>query len=125
MGNTGRQMNKISDHFHRSEFKCACPCDKDTVDIELIDILEDLRTYFRTEVVVTSGYRCKEYNEGVGGSKNSKHTEGRAADIQVRGIAPTKIYNYLTNKYPDQYGFGNGRSFTHVDSRIIKARWSY
>jgi hypothetical protein len=39
-------------------------------------------------ITVTSGYRSPGVNRGVGGSRNSAHMDGRAADIKVSGLAP-------------------------------------
>jgi hypothetical protein len=33
------------------------------------------------------------------------------------------IYAYLCAKYPNKYGIGSYKSFTHVDTRAIRARW--
>lgn len=115
---------KLSKHFNRSEFKCNCgQCDYDTVDSELIEVLEDIREHFNAPVTITSGNRCPSYNEHVGGSKSSYHVRGRAADIQVSAVSPKIIQNYLLAKYPEQYGIGCYDNFTHIDTRSNKARW--
>ena len=36
-------MSQLSAHFNREEFECTCHCGMDTVDAELIDVLEDIR----------------------------------------------------------------------------------
>ncbi len=43
---------------------------------------------------------------------------GKAADIQVRGVKPSDVYSFLTNRFPGQYGFGlyEEKGFVHVDS---------
>jgi len=116
---------KLSEHFNRSEFKCNCgECNYDTVDSELIEVLEDIREHFNAPVTVTSGNRCPDYNAQVGGSKNSYHVMGRAADIQVAGVSPKVVQTYLLVKYPDQYGIGSYSSFTHIDTRTGKGRWN-
>jgi len=48
------------------------------------DILEPLRRHFGV-IRITSGYRCPKLNAKVGGSSNSQHTKGEAADINVSG----------------------------------------
>lgn len=49
---------------------------------KLIDnVLDPLRTAYRKPIYVNSGYRCEELNRLVGGSKNSQHMTGKAADI--------------------------------------------
>lgn len=46
------------------------------------NILQPVRNQFGP-VVVTSGYRSPEVNKAVGGSGNSDHCKGRAADFKV------------------------------------------
>ena len=117
-------MPKLSKNFSREEFKCQCGhCDKDTVDSELIDVLQDLRDEFLRKIKINSGQRCQAHNSSVGGAKDSMHLEGRAADIKVEYIDQKSAYIYLTNKYPDKYGIGLYKTFIHIDTRQAMARW--
>lgn len=114
----------ISVNFSREEFKCNCGnCGCDTADIELIKILEQVRSHFNRPVKINSGHRCNKYNKSVGGSSKSQHLYGRAADIVINGIDPYEIYDYLNECYPDSLGLGGYSNFTHVDTREGKARW--
>ena len=116
---------KLSANFSRDEFKCNCGnCDYDTVDIELLRILQHLRDHFKKPVKITSGNRCVPYNAEVGGSKNSYHVRGRAADIQIDGVSNGEVQRYLLSKYQDKYGIGCYSSFTHIDTRTGKGRWN-
>lgn len=112
----------ISPHFSRAEFKCNCgKCDSDTVDAELLAILEGIRTHFDRPVIVSSSHRCAEFNREVGGSRKSQHLYGRAADIVVQGIPA-----YLVQEFCEQLGvpgLGSYESFTHIDTRSGSARW--
>ena len=117
-------MGDLSKNLSRSEFKCNCGrCDYDTVDHELVDVIQDVRDHFDASVTITSGNRCQYYNDSIGGAKKSYHPRGRAADIKVSGIDPSDVQQYLLHKYPDQYGIGKYNNFTHVDTRTSKARW--
>ena len=84
-----------------------------------------VREFFNRSITITSGNRCPAYNKKVGGATKSYHPRGRAADIQVENVSPDVIHQYLTNKYPDQYGIGKYNSFTHIDTRSNKARWGH
>lgn len=44
-------------------------------------ILQPIRDKFGSPIKVNSGFRCKELNKLVGGSKTSQHLKGEAADI--------------------------------------------
>ena len=53
----------------------------------LVDrVLDPLREAWGLPIRVTSGYRCPELNEEVGGVEDSWHTDGCAADITALGI---------------------------------------
>ena len=115
----------LSRNFSRAEFKCQCgKCDYDTVDSELIDVLQLLRDYVGNPITITSGNRCAEHNKNIGGSANSYHVRGRAADIKVDNMKPKAVQEYLTAKYPDKFGIGCYSSFTHIDTRTKRGRWN-
>ena len=114
-------MNK---YFKREEFACSCGCGFATVDVELLEVLTDLREFYKAPITINSACRCESHNEAIGGSKGSKHKLGIAADIKVKGIDPEVVYKRLVNKYSGKYGFGSYSTFTHVDVRPDKARWN-
>jgi len=117
-------LNDLSENFSRSEFRCKCGCGFDTVDAELIWVLEDLRRCFMDRaVIVHSGCRCKLRNALVGGSPNSQHMAGKAADIHIDGIDPAMVAECLEDRYPGKYGIGRYQTFTHIDVRPGPARW--
>ena len=54
--------------------------------VELIDrVLDPIREHWGLPIRVTSGYRCSELNEEVGGVEDSWHMDGCAADITALG----------------------------------------
>lgn len=118
-------MGDLSPHFSRAEFRCKClQCDFDTVDAQLLEVLESVRQFYALPVIITSGCRCAAHNAAVGGSANSQHLLGRAADFVVKGISPDGVANYLELAYPGRLGIGRYPNFTHADSRNQAARWS-
>ena len=123
----GYNMGDISPHFNRSEFACQCGCDFDTVDVETLRVLEQVRQHFMQPITITSGCRCEEHNKRIGGASGSQHTKGRAADFKVKATTPKEIYDFLDLLYPDAYGLGLyervGGGRVHLDTRKIKARW--
>ena len=110
-------------HFQRQEFACQCGCGFDVVDYELLRVLERVREHFDAPVVVTSGARCAAHNQSVGGSDRSQHLLGKAADIQVKGIDPKIVYQFLDRFAPTRYGLGEYKTWVHIDVRAAKARW--
>jgi uncharacterized protein YcbK (DUF882 family) len=114
-------MGDLSDNFSRKEFACKCGCGYDTVDVELVELLQGASDNFDNRLVtINSGCRCKDYNEYVGGSEGSQHLLGRAADIDVEGILAEQVQEYFEDIAP---GLGCYDNFTHVDSRRGTARW--
>lgn len=114
-------MGDLSENFNRSEFACKCGCGSDTIDAELIRILQDVRDKFGP-IKINSGVRCVEHNKNEGGTKTSQHLKGRAADIVPLEASIPDVWNYINSNYPDT-GLGLYSSFIHVDSRGHKARW--
>lgn len=47
-----------------------------------MDRLDEIREGWGKPIVITSGYRCKELNEKVGGKPTSQHLRGEAVDIK-------------------------------------------
>lgn len=118
-------MGDISAHFNRSEFLCKCGnCDFDTVDVETLRVLEQLRQHFMQPITITSGCRCIDHNVSIGGSYGSQHTKGRAADFKVKDVTPQEVHEFLDLLYPDDYGLGLYSGWNHVDTRKTKARWN-
>jgi uncharacterized protein YcbK (DUF882 family) len=116
---------KISKNFYRSEFSCKCGCGFATADVELIKLLEKIRRNFNGKIVtVNSGSRCSDHNFNIGGHWNSKHMQGIAADIVVKGVPPLEVYQYVDSIAPDKYGLGCYKTFTHIDIQPQKKRWN-
>ena len=59
-------------------------------------LLDPIREAWGEPIVVSSGYRCKELNALVGGTKNSHHMLGCAADIIVGNKADNRrLFNLI------------------------------
>lgn len=60
------------------------------------NLLQPLRDKLRRPIIVTSGYRSPELNKLVGGATNSQHVLGQAVDIQVSGMSPRTLAEFVT-----------------------------
>jgi hypothetical protein len=86
---------KLSEHFTLEEFVAS-----DTARVHHIDntppadavenlrklcinVLEPARQITQSMIHITSGYRCANVNDLVGGTKNSQHVKGQAADLRI------------------------------------------
>jgi len=117
-------MIQITANFSRDEFAGKCGCGLDYISLDTVKVLQEIRDHFSAPVTVVSGLRCEARNKAVGGAPRSQHMTGLAADIQVAGVPPRSVYNWLLRSYPGKYGFGVYTTFVHVDTRPASARWS-
>lgn len=109
-------------HFTRSEFACKCGCGFNTIDYEVVSACHAIREHFDQPIKITSACRCPSHNKAVGGSENSQHLYGRAADLQVKNIDPALVQEFVEENL-DMGGLGKYNTFTHIDSRNGRARW--
>ena len=117
-------MGDLSPHFNRQEFSCRCGCQTDTVDAELIMVLESLRERVGP-ISINSGNRCPSHNASEGGSTGSQHLVGKAADIVAHSATSSVVAEILIDQYPGKYGIGRYNGRTHIDVRSgPAARWN-
>lgn len=114
---------QIGRYFKEHEMECKCGCCKTVFDAGLIRKLDALREDLDRPIIINSGYRCAKHNKAVGGSPNSQHLLGKAADIRCTGVTPEELA-----RYAEKHGFDGIGLYTwgiHVDVRGYKARWDY
>jgi uncharacterized protein YcbK (DUF882 family) len=124
---------KLTCNFSLSEFECNCGCEMpEAVKLNIIELAENLqvlRDVLNVPIKLTNAYRCESKNKSVNGSKNSQHLVGKAADLQVSGMAPKDVADVVSelmeNGLLKMGGLGRYETFTHVDIRGIKARWGH
>ena len=121
-------MSRNSDltpNFHLSEFIRVIDevPDDDILDniIYLSHRLQVVRDIIGKPIIITSGYRTPQHNEAVGGKPNSYHLKGMAADMVVVGMTPKEFQKQLAGW---SGGMGEYNTFTHLDIRDERARWS-
>lgn len=128
-------MGDLSKHFSRHEFRCrgvGCCGGSGAVDERLIVALEELwrrccveTGVHRVSVMVNSGFRCERHNREVGGSENSEHCVGHAADIRCDAMSAVVMAD-LAERVEGfrEGGVGRYDDFVHVDVRRSgPARW--
>lgn len=64
----------------REDYACPC-CKENFADPRLVELVRRIQPWCSENLVITSGYRCKKYNQEVGGADGSAHIHGLAADI--------------------------------------------
>ena len=126
----------MTKNFKKQEFlckgdicgRCQMPDEIYYNIIKTANQLQTLRNKIGLPIRVTSGYRCEEWNEKVGGVSNSRHKIGKAADIQVDGVSPLQIYKTINELIDNgdmlQGGVGVYDTFVHYDYRGTRTRWN-
>ena len=92
------------------------PAISDNLQALIDNVLDPAREEFGSTVWVNSGYRSKQLNRLVGGTNNSQHTTGQAADITTKTKEGNqKLFTILIqqNNY-DQIIWEGGGSWIHV-----------
>lgn len=103
--------------------------DQCTKDVHTI--ARALEAEFNT-ITINSGYRSPEYNESVGGVKDSAHVTGEAADISVSNVHAIKLGAWVLNNLSKYHVCGLGidvyKNYIHVDFKqraVTPAVWVY
>ena len=93
---------KLSEHFTLGEISGKRP-DNVPKGEHLINalilvhkVLEPIRAKFGA-IRINSGYRCKDYNQSIGGATNSQHTFGLAADIVPMNCEIEGVFKYIVD----------------------------
>ena len=123
----------MTKNFSKKEFECKCGCEMpDEVlhnVVKLATQLQRLRDHVNKPIKINSSFRCEAHNRKVGGSLNSQHKLGKAADIVIKDMKPYEVFILIEDLIDAgellQGGVGNYSSFTHYDIRKHKARWNY
>lgn len=112
---------KVSTHFHSSEFKCQ-HCNKIYIDENLINKIENIMTKLHaSKCIISSGYRCREYDIKIGGFAG-RHSQGLAADCCFYDISgkliPSKIVCCVAWDLKQLRGIAKiDNYYVHLDNR--------
>jgi hypothetical protein len=63
----------------------------------IVYCLQPIRDKLNKPMIITSGYRCEELNNKIGGVKNSQHTKGQAVDFKVKGMTAKEVINFIVD----------------------------
>lgn len=112
---------QITEHFHSSEFRCQ-HCGNIYIQEELVKKMEELfKKLNASKCIISSGYRCREYDIQIGGFAG-RHSEGLAADCvyydENGNIIPSKIVICVAWDMKLLNGIANiDGNYSHLDNR--------
>lgn len=93
----------------------------EVISLRLIEFLDFLQDHLRpkAQIIIISGYRSPQYNtmlrhEGRLAALASLHQYGMAADIEINGVPPERIWNYVKRLGFGGAGYYHGK-MVHVD----------
>jgi len=131
---TGEDV-QLTSHFNTREFECKEPDATDThkISMELVSLMQIIRSEWGYALKITSGYRTSAYQQklrdaGYQTAKGiSQHELGNAVDFKSLYRSPdfelTRLDNIVHTFFKT---IGRARTFTHVDTRRDKQRfWHY
>ena len=109
-------MGNLSRNFSSNEFACQCGCDASNLNADLVARLQVMRDMLGRSMTITSGLRCAQHNDAIGGVAHSQHTTGNAADIAILNSADRgdKLSAALSAGFK---AIGIGKNFLHLDLR--------
>jgi hypothetical protein len=92
-------------------------------------VLEPVREHFEKPILVSSGYRSRNLNVAIGGSKTSQHCYGQAVDINNKGseLLNAQIFHWIKDNLEyDQliWEFGNSKEpdWVHVSFASVNRK---
>jgi zinc D-Ala-D-Ala carboxypeptidase len=100
-------MNNLTAHFTLEEMTVSQTAARSEIDntpskreiealrLLCVNVLEPLRISLGVPVIVSSGYRSPRLNRLVGGSANSQHMKGEAADIHVNSLSIQALFEAI------------------------------
>lgn len=115
-------MTQISQHFNSVTDNMQCPCCNafifEQAFINRVEVLRKLMNVpFNLDKRGGGFYRCRLYQESVGGVKNSQHTLGNAMDVLNHGWDAHLKWKFIKEATALGLSIGIYSTFFHVDFR--------
>jgi uncharacterized protein YcbK (DUF882 family) len=102
-----KTRTKLSDNFYLDEFTASnvatqqgiknTPPDEAVENLAAlcVHVLQPTRDSAGKPIRISSGYRCPELNEAVGGVPTSQHVKGEASDIYCEGVKAKDLFTLI------------------------------
>ena len=129
----------IPKNFSVNEMMCHCGCGEDSMDMEFMDILQNIREDMNRPLKISSGVRCAKHNSRVSSTgSNGPHvprTEGtKASDILISGADALRLVDIARKHGISGVGISqrgpHAKRFIHIDTLSDEKHprptmWSY
>lgn len=117
-GNYSEEAMEAISHF----FRCRLTEEEHPIDPDLIEVLDAIEDHFSAkEIRIISAYRSATRNDMMRSrnrrvARESYHTKGMAADIEVPGVSAMAARNFAYLLNQGGIGYYRRRPFIHVDT---------
>ncbi len=100
------------------------PNDKQIENLNLLckNVLQPLRDHICVPIFISSGFRSFDTNYAVGGSVNSQHMEGKAADIIIPGKNLKEVFELMPKFFQFDQLIYEFERWIHVSHNGVRNR---
>ena len=118
-------MVMITKNFSVDEMMCHCGCGEDSMDMDFMDILQNIREDMNRPLKISSGVRCAKHNSIVSSTgSNGPHVprkEGtKASDILISGADALRFVDIARKHGISGVGISqrgpHAKRFIHIDT---------
>ena len=129
----------ITKNFSVDEMKCHCGCGEDSMDMDFMDILQNIREDMNRPLKISSGVRCAEHNSvvsstGIFGPHVPRSDGTKASDILISGADALRLVDIARKHGISGVGISqrgeHAKRFIHIDTLSDEKHprptmWSY
>ena len=115
----------ITKNFSVNEMKCHCGCGEDSMDMDFMDILQNIREDMNRPLKISSGVRCAEHNSvvsstGITGPHVPRTDGTKASDILISGADALRLVDIARKHGISGVGISqrgeHAMRFIHIDT---------
>ena len=118
-------MLMITKNFSVNEMMCHCGCGEDSMDMDFMDILQNIREDMNRPLKISSGVRCAEHNSvvsstGIFGPHVPRTAGTKASDILIAGADALRFIDTARKHGISGVGISqrgsHAKRFVHIDT---------
>jgi hypothetical protein len=121
----GITMLMITKNFSVDEMMCHCGCGEDSMDMDFMDILQNIREDMNRPLKISSAVRCAEHNSivsstGINGPHVPRKEGTKASDILISGADALRFVDIARKHGISGVGISqrgpHAKRFIHIDT---------